>query len=90
MDDCGDNSDEDTLAGPICPKTEGCKSDYFQCNISKQCIPLTQQCDGIHDCNGNDNSDEQDCGKLLQVPYSSFTGFCLDYMTKFILLCGGK
>lgn len=63
VDDCGDGSDEEYDSGPMCPKTEECKSDYFKCNVTKACILLSQQCDGIHDCGDGDTSDEKDCGK---------------------------
>ena len=42
----------------------GCSGSEFQCD-NNNCIPSSQVCDGNNDC--RDSSDEQICGKILNI-----------------------
>ncbi|KAG0722786.1 Low-density lipoprotein receptor-related protein 1 [Chionoecetes opilio] len=54
VDDCGDSSDEGTIACDTNP----CRHDYL-CDADHVCIPKSYQCDSQPDC--SDGSDESDC-----------------------------
>ncbi|KAG1701225.1 Low-density lipoprotein receptor-related protein 2 [Nymphon striatum] len=55
-DDCGDNSDEDSV---IC-STKTCPTHSFRCP-SHRCIPATWYCDGDDDCGDNADEPEDYC-----------------------------
>ncbi|XP_049539126.1 low-density lipoprotein receptor-related protein 1B [Anopheles darlingi] len=72
--DCIDESDEDYAN---CPSLT-CKENFFQCNISRRCIPNAWVCDRHLDCGPNDRSDEPEhcnqcpefeCKNNVCVPY---------------------
>lgn len=42
--------------------TRECKEDQFKCDNGR-CLPEDYKCDGDNDC--DDNSDEDDCSKLI-------------------------
>ncbi|XP_071941983.1 uncharacterized protein [Antedon mediterranea] len=66
VQDCFNRMDESSSTCPdkfanLCTKTE------FQCGDSKQCVPLTDRCDGNKDCRNNADeykcSNKKSCGK---------------------------
>ena len=56
--------------------TDTCEQNEFQCE-SKECIPMSQRCDGRRDCL-KDGSDELDCPTISSTPTPLSTNFTLD------------
>lgn len=56
--DCPKVSDVSTEHPPVTPISQGCDEGKWSC-LNGKCIKLSQVCDTIQDCGGDDTSDEE-------------------------------
>ena len=54
-----------------------CKENEYMCKSGKNCIPLDYICDGVTDC--EDNDDEEQCNRKREL--MGFTAYGLDKST---------
>ena len=60
-----------------------CKENEYMCNSGKNCIPLDYICDGVTDC--EDNDDEAQCNrKRDQIEFRFLVGL---FNSRFMIFC---
>ncbi|XP_063425833.1 chymotrypsinogen A-like [Mytilus trossulus] len=73
-DPCGGNPNYLNFTYECIPPKETCRHDSFKCTNSKNCIPMTKTCDGIHnDCGNGDISDEEHCDVIKDTTTTTTT-----------------
>jgi hypothetical protein len=83
--DCIDESDEDFVN---CPNMT-CIDKFFQCHVTKRCIPANWVCDRHPDCGPGDVSDEPDnCTKCEEFECNNGICVAFDYICDGVDNCG--